>query len=82
MSTFDLAEVDALARTSNVKQAAVWLGRLTREQICAMAPPATASPQVIRSPRSLPCFFREPEITRLAVRKPGRPRTSDTVNRA
>lgn len=48
MSTFDPAEVDALARTSNARQAAVWLGKLTREQICAMAPAATASPQVRR----------------------------------
>lgn len=42
MSTFEAAEVDALARAGNVAAAATWLGRLTREQICAMAPAKTA----------------------------------------
>lgn len=46
MSTFEPTEVDALARTSNARQAAVWLGKLTREQVCAMAPTSAAPPQV------------------------------------
>ena len=42
MSTFEAAEVDALTRAGNAAAAKTWLGRLTREQICAMAPAKTA----------------------------------------
>jgi len=42
MSTFEAAEVDALSRSGNAAAAKTWLGKLTREQICAMAPAKTA----------------------------------------
>ena len=42
MSTFEAAEVEALSRAGNAAAAKTWLGRLTREQICAMAPAKTA----------------------------------------
>jgi hypothetical protein len=37
-STFEAAEVDSIARGGNALVAATWLGRLSREQIAAMAP--------------------------------------------
>ena len=42
MSTFEAAEIDALSRAGNEAAAKTWLGRLTREQICAMAPAKSA----------------------------------------
>jgi hypothetical protein len=42
MSTFEASEVDALAAAGNAAAAATWLGKLTREQINAMAPAKTA----------------------------------------
>jgi hypothetical protein len=46
MSTFEAAEVDALAAAGNAAAAATWLGKLTREQVCAMAPAKTAKAAV------------------------------------
>ncbi len=53
MSTFEPAEVDALAAGGNAAAALTWLGALSREQISAMAPLKTAK-QVVRA-RKRPC---------------------------
>ncbi len=53
MSTFEPAEVDALAAGGNAAAALTWLGALSREQIIAMAPLKTAK-QVVRA-RQWPC---------------------------
>lgn len=52
MSTFEAVEIDALSRAGNEAAAKTWLGRLTREQICAMAPAKTAPAKARGAPHA------------------------------